>query len=393
MDHSEKERQKEQQKDTLRDAQGRRVVLLQKYDKNFLSGLMERTNHARNHHHRAFPRPNVDTGWVEPVLSGFAHVVWEHESNSTSTPCRIFLGSSQSGTQSIEVLAAEGIGGIVNCTKMIPCHHRTHGIKYCQVAINDVAAADLITYLPGGTKFIRAALQELKVSVLVHCMAGVSRSASVVLAYLIEYEEMTLQEAYVHVKQLRPLIFPNDGFFAQLLLYEKRCQRNRIRKKDNNNNNKDEITVNHRLLTDTIDKEWAKQSTALYGACRDMEVANGDFLDECFGELQSRPWSKEERVQILTVVLDFIWGRGVLQVEIDWLAEICKALDKWRDINGDHVGITASNQVQDILSNPESQFCSTWAGEIYQPQINRVLETIGASCTPCCRRDTPKNVS
>ena len=58
--------------------------------------------------------------------------------------------------------------------------------------------------------------------VLVHCVAGVSRSSSLCIAYLIKYKRMTLRQAYYHVKQRRPIIRPNVGFFRQLIDYEKK---------------------------------------------------------------------------------------------------------------------------------------------------------------------------
>ena len=57
--------------------------------------------------------------------------------------------------------------------------------------------------------------------VLVHCMAGVSRSATVVMGYLMKSQGMTFDAAFKHVKQCRPCICPNDGFRKQLQSYEK----------------------------------------------------------------------------------------------------------------------------------------------------------------------------
>jgi protein-tyrosine phosphatase len=37
----------------------------------------------------------------------------------------------------------------------------------------------------------------------VHCTAGVSRSASVVMAYLMHAHGLTLKQAFIHVKQRR----------------------------------------------------------------------------------------------------------------------------------------------------------------------------------------------
>lgn len=52
--------------------------------------------------------------------------------------------------------------------------------------------------------------------VLVHCNAGVSRSATVCIAYLIKEEGMSFEEALGHVKSKRECIRPNDGFMKQL---------------------------------------------------------------------------------------------------------------------------------------------------------------------------------
>lgn len=56
--------------------------------------------------------------------------------------------------------------------------------------------------------------------VLVHCQAGVSRSASVVIGYLMWKEQISYQEAYAAVKRCRPIIWPNDGFICQLQEFE-----------------------------------------------------------------------------------------------------------------------------------------------------------------------------
>ncbi|CAF4371144.1 unnamed protein product, partial [Rotaria magnacalcarata] len=46
---------------------------------------------------------------------------------------------------------------------------------------------------------------------------GVSRSSSIVLAYLMKYHYHTVHEAYAHLVARRHIALPNDGFFIQLI--------------------------------------------------------------------------------------------------------------------------------------------------------------------------------
>ena len=54
----------------------------------------------------------------------------------------------------------------------------------------------------------------------VHCNAGVSRAATVVIAYYMKTQQADFITAYEHVKTIRPCIRPNDGFGQQLKEYK-----------------------------------------------------------------------------------------------------------------------------------------------------------------------------
>merc|ERR1719373_809142 len=56
--------------------------------------------------------------------------------------------------------------------------------------------------------------------VLVHCVQGISRSASVVIFYLMKYELMSLREAFEKTKKCRPIIEPRPEFLDQLGQFE-----------------------------------------------------------------------------------------------------------------------------------------------------------------------------
>ncbi|PAA82275.1 hypothetical protein BOX15_Mlig010338g2, partial [Macrostomum lignano] len=92
------------------------------------------------------------------------------------------------------------------------------------VRLEDHARENLLDRLQECLQFIGEALEGGH-NVLVHCRVGVSRSASVVIAYLMQSQQLAFQSAYDLVKAGRPVIGPNDGFVEQLRLFEQMgCQ-------------------------------------------------------------------------------------------------------------------------------------------------------------------------
>eukprot|EP01089_Gocevia_fonbrunei_P010241 TRINITY_DN2284_c0_g1_i1.p1 TRINITY_DN2284_c0_g1~~TRINITY_DN2284_c0_g1_i1.p1 ORF type:complete len:237 (-),score=42.53 TRINITY_DN2284_c0_g1_i1:185-895(-) len=59
-----------------------------------------------------------------------------------------------------------------------------------------------------------------KGNVVVHCAQGKSRSATLVVAYLMAKKDMTRDEALIFVKKIRPIAEPNDNFLSQLASFE-----------------------------------------------------------------------------------------------------------------------------------------------------------------------------
>jgi protein-tyrosine phosphatase len=70
-------------------------------------------------------------------------------------------------------------------------------------------------------EFIEDAVRT-KGKVYVHCVQGVSRSATVCLAYLIYKQKMTFNEGLTYIKERRPVANPNMTFIAQLICFYKR---------------------------------------------------------------------------------------------------------------------------------------------------------------------------
>jgi hypothetical protein len=56
--------------------------------------------------------------------------------------------------------------------------------------------------------------------VLVHCQEGISRSSTIVIAYLMRTYGLSLHHAYTYTKGQRKQVFPNLGFWKQLARFE-----------------------------------------------------------------------------------------------------------------------------------------------------------------------------
>ncbi|XP_061140714.1 dual specificity protein phosphatase 19-like [Syngnathus typhle] len=90
-----------------------------------------------------------------------------------------------------------------------------HQLLYKTVQILDLPDTEITSYLKECGSFIDQAREQDGV-VLVHCNAGVSRSAAIVTAYLMQSEGLAFDEAYRQVKLARPSSRPNPGFQHQL---------------------------------------------------------------------------------------------------------------------------------------------------------------------------------
>jgi len=93
--------------------------------------------------------------------------------------------------------------------------YRKVGITFLGVEGDDTALYNLMPHFEKTSKFIHKALSQPDGKILVHCRVGASRSATIVLAYLMLKHNKTVTEATTIVRGKRE-IGPNTGFLRQL---------------------------------------------------------------------------------------------------------------------------------------------------------------------------------
>lgn len=93
--------------------------------------------------------------------------------------------------------------------------------RYMNIPVIDNEETDLLRYFNDSYRFISQALKEDK-NVLVHCKMGISRSATIVIAYVMKTRNWDLTRSLEHVKKRRTCVKPNPHFMKQLEVYEVR---------------------------------------------------------------------------------------------------------------------------------------------------------------------------
>ncbi|XP_067876111.1 dual specificity protein phosphatase 8-like [Heterodontus francisci] len=156
--------------------------------------------------------------------------------NSISQPCLstcdmgptqilpyFYLGS-QNDVLNKEVMVQNGISHILNVSSNCPKPAFIPDSHFLRIPVNDSYCDSLLPWLNKSVEFIDT-VRSMKCRVLVHCLAGISRSAAIAIAYIMRTMDFSLDDAYRFVKDRRPSISPNFNFLGQLVEYEKAIRR------------------------------------------------------------------------------------------------------------------------------------------------------------------------
>ncbi|XP_077166894.1 dual specificity protein phosphatase 16 [Paroedura picta] len=146
---------------------------------------------------------------------------------STTGPTRIlphlYLGC-QRDVLNKELMKQNDIGYVLNASNTCPKPDCIPDSHFLRVPVNDSFCEKIFPWLDKSVDFIEKA-KASNGRVLVHCLAGISRSATIAIAYIMKRMDMSLDEAYRFVKEKRPTISPNFNFLGQLLDFEKKLKK------------------------------------------------------------------------------------------------------------------------------------------------------------------------
>ncbi|KAF6726532.1 Dual specificity protein phosphatase 5 [Oryzias melastigma] len=91
--------------------------------------------------------------------------------------------------------------------------------EYKWIPVEDSHMADISSHFQEAIEFIDH-IKQSKGKVLVHCEAGISRSPTICMAYMMRTQHLRLDAAFDIIKQRRTVISPNFSFMGQLLQFE-----------------------------------------------------------------------------------------------------------------------------------------------------------------------------
>ena len=127
----------------------------------------------------------------------------------------IYIGNIASA-ENIEKLKELGIKKVLSLLEgFFPEYKESDNITHKIIKILDYSSENIIKYFGECLNFIKG-----EEKILVHCRGGSSRSATIVIAYLMWTKKMPFKDALNFVHEKRYIIYPKPGFQDQLQLFE-----------------------------------------------------------------------------------------------------------------------------------------------------------------------------
>jgi protein-tyrosine phosphatase len=165
--------------------------------------------------------------WGKIMATSYYSTTFDNQLNYVLIPGKdwnqvddgLYLGN-QLTANSRSFLKENKIRYIVNCAyDPMEYNEEISGINYLQLPLKDEPSQRLLPYFKHVVEFIQESLKHGPV--LVHCELGISRSPSMIVAYLLATKGMNVQEAFQHLSSFSPSVNPLPSFRKELLEFWK----------------------------------------------------------------------------------------------------------------------------------------------------------------------------
>jgi dual specificity phosphatase 12 len=128
----------------------------------------------------------------------------------------LYLGSSKCLKEDLKIIKEYKIKKLI---KVVPIDYKNDNVEIIAIEIKDLDNVEIDRYFNQTYNEIEMSLKEGQ-NVLVMCAEGRSRSATIIIAYLMRKLKLSYEDAFNEVKKKRSIIDPNDGFRKRLKNYE-----------------------------------------------------------------------------------------------------------------------------------------------------------------------------
>ena len=163
---------------------------------------------------------------IEPYIDAVREIVRFRSFGDPSTdipapifPGRFYLGSA-SNAMDIDGLNAARITAVLNCASgscLTNAEYYGEDFAYHEFDARDADGYDMSQHLDEAVAFYIKCMEERR-SILIHCVAGINRSAFIAIYLYMVVTGATFTQAVTHCFYQRPIILTNESFIAQLAL-------------------------------------------------------------------------------------------------------------------------------------------------------------------------------
>ena len=111
---------------------------------------------------------------------------------------------------------------VVNATKHLENHGEKAGLEYMRVYINDTVQDTFGPLLDNTADWMHEKIKRKNGNIFVHCHAGISRSSTITISYMIKYLGYDPGQALFNIRKGRNIANPNRSFWKELEIFGKK---------------------------------------------------------------------------------------------------------------------------------------------------------------------------